>query len=104
MLLAACLAQQPRLAACSTSRRRTSTSTSSSIASRCCGEETYARRRVSRGHARSEPRADVLHRLLILADRTIAHDIPAAAALDRPEWLALFSPRLTVGRTAAGQP
>ena len=43
-------------------------------------------------------------RLLILADRTIAHDIPVAAAFDHPEWLSLFSPRLTVTRTGTGQP
>src|SRR5262245_48064560 len=43
-------------------------------------------------------------RLLILADRTIAHDISTAAALDHPEWLGLFSPHLAVSRTAAGAP
>ena len=35
-------------------------------------------------------------RLILLADRTIARDLTATAALDSPEWLSLLSARLAV--------
>jgi len=41
-------------------------------------------------------------RLIVLANRTVLHDMPAATALDRPEWLQVFSSRLAVGQTGAG--
>ena len=41
-------------------------------------------------------------RLIVLANRTVLHDMPAATALDRPEWLQVFSSRLAVGATDAG--
>lgn len=43
-------------------------------------------------------------RLLVLADRTLVRDLPMTEALDDPEWLGLFSPRLTLTRTPSGQP
>ena len=41
-------------------------------------------------------------RVILLAGRTVARDMPAAAALERPDWLSLFSPRLRVSATADG--
>ena len=35
-------------------------------------------------------------RLIVLADRSIVRDMPAERALDAPEWLRVFSPRLDV--------
>jgi iron complex transport system ATP-binding protein len=43
-------------------------------------------------------------RLLVLADGALARDISAAAAAANPEWLGLFSPRLHVMQTPAGRP
>ena len=43
-------------------------------------------------------------RIIVLADRTIAHDAQAANALARPEWLELFSSRLQITATPEGQP
>jgi len=43
-------------------------------------------------------------RIIVLAGRTIAHDTPAATALERLEWLELFSSRLEVTETRAGRP
>jgi iron complex transport system ATP-binding protein len=37
-------------------------------------------------------------RLIVLADRGIARDMPTDAALDDPDWLGVFSPRLRVER------
>ena len=42
-------------------------------------------------------------RLIVLADRTIACDLPIADALDSDDWLELFSPRLERVRSAAGR-
>lgn len=36
-------------------------------------------------------------RLIVLADRQIARDLPAETALDDPSWLRVFSSRLSVG-------
>ena len=41
-------------------------------------------------------------RLIVLANRTVRYDMPAATALDRPEWLEVFSSRLAVGESGAG--
>lgn len=43
-------------------------------------------------------------RLLVLADKTVATDSSIEAAVDNPAWLRLFSPRLEVTRTPAGRP
>ena len=42
-------------------------------------------------------------RLLVLADGGVARDLATAAAGNDAEWLELFSPRLHLGRMAAGQ-
>jgi iron complex transport system ATP-binding protein len=41
-------------------------------------------------------------RILVLADRGIAIDVPSAGALDEPGWLQLFSTRLDVAVTPIG--
>ena len=103
VLLAACLAQQPRLLLLD----EPATYLDIDQQLHCF---TLLREETSRGAACLAVTHDLnlaltfCTRLLILADRTIAHDIPVAAALDHPEWLSLFSPRLTVTRTAIGQP
>jgi ABC-type cobalamin/Fe3+-siderophores transport system ATPase subunit len=43
-------------------------------------------------------------RVIVLADRTIAHDLSADAALDEPEWLQRFSSRLTVEMAGDARP
>jgi iron complex transport system ATP-binding protein len=43
-------------------------------------------------------------RLLILAERNLAVDVPTAKALESTEWLKLFSPRLHMGATPQGKP
>jgi iron complex transport system ATP-binding protein len=41
-------------------------------------------------------------RVIVMAGRTVARDIPTAAALDDPAWLEEFSGRLTVDRGRSG--
>jgi ABC-type cobalamin/Fe3+-siderophores transport system ATPase subunit len=41
-------------------------------------------------------------RLILLADKTVVRDMSTEAALDRPEWLSLFSPRLHVNAVEDG--
>ena len=43
-------------------------------------------------------------RIIVLAERTIAHDLPTDAALDRPDWLQLFSSRLRVESAGGAGP
>ena len=43
-------------------------------------------------------------RIIVLANRTVACDMAAATALDRADWLALFSSRLQATRTPDGHP
>lgn len=43
-------------------------------------------------------------RLIVLADRTIVRDMPTEQALDHPDWLQVFSHRLTVERGGAHTP
>ena len=43
-------------------------------------------------------------RLVVLADRTIAHDLPARTALDAPQWLQVFSRRLEVETSVLRRP
>jgi ABC-type cobalamin/Fe3+-siderophores transport system ATPase subunit len=103
VLLAACLAQQPRLLLLD----EPATYLDIDQQLHCF---TLLREEASRGAACLAVTHDLnlaltfCTRLLILADRTIARDVSVAAALDRPDWLSLFSPRLTVSRTLAGQP
>jgi iron complex transport system ATP-binding protein len=42
-------------------------------------------------------------RVIVLSDRTIAHDAQTAGALEHPEWLELFSSRLQITTTPEGQ-
>lgn len=42
-------------------------------------------------------------RLLVIAERTLAADVPVDAAMDNAGWLRLFSTRLEVTRTPAGR-
>lgn len=43
-------------------------------------------------------------RIVVLADHTIAYDAPTTQACERPEWLGLFSSRLHLTTTPSGQP
>lgn len=43
-------------------------------------------------------------RLVVLAEKTVAADIPVEEAADDTAWLSLFSPRLVVSRTPSGHP
>lgn len=43
-------------------------------------------------------------RLIVLAERTVARDVPASDACEDPEWLRLFSSRLAMQRTSGGRP
>ena len=43
-------------------------------------------------------------RLIVLADRTVATDVPVHAAIEDAGWLRWFSPRLEIARTPAGRP
>jgi iron complex transport system ATP-binding protein len=43
-------------------------------------------------------------RLIVLADRGVARDIPTDTALDEPGWLGVFSPRLRVERGDGTRP
>jgi iron complex transport system ATP-binding protein len=42
-------------------------------------------------------------RIIVLAEGRVALDVPVEEAARRPEWLALFSPRLTLSTTASGR-
>jgi iron complex transport system ATP-binding protein len=103
VLLAACLAQQPRLLLLD----EPATYLDIDQQLHCF---TLLREETSRGRACLAVTHDLnlalmfATRLLILADRTIAHDISVAAAAERPEWLSIFSPRLTLTHTATGHP
>jgi iron complex transport system ATP-binding protein len=41
-------------------------------------------------------------RVILLAQRTVARDLSTSEALERPDWLSLFSPRLHVSATSDG--
>lgn len=43
-------------------------------------------------------------RIVVLAEKTVARDVSTEDALDRPEWLRLFSSRLEFTTTPAGRP
>jgi iron complex transport system ATP-binding protein len=103
VLLAACLAQQPRLLLLD----EPATYLDIDQQLHCF---TLLREETSRGAACLAVTHDLnlalafCTRLLILADRTVAHDLSVADAIERPGWLSLFSPHLAVSRTAASHP
>jgi iron complex transport system ATP-binding protein len=43
-------------------------------------------------------------RIIVLADGRVALDVPVDDAVRAPDWLALFSPRLTLSTTPSGRP
>jgi hypothetical protein len=43
-------------------------------------------------------------RTIVLADKTVACDMPASEALARTDWLPLFSSRLQIDTTRDGRP
>jgi hypothetical protein len=43
-------------------------------------------------------------RIVVLADGRVALDVPVAEAARTPDWLPLFSSRLTLSTTPAGRP
>jgi ABC-type cobalamin/Fe3+-siderophores transport system ATPase subunit len=43
-------------------------------------------------------------RLLVLAEKRLAADLPVEAAIENPEWLQWFSPRIEIARTPTGRP
>ena len=43
-------------------------------------------------------------RIIVLAQGRVALDVPVEEAVRAPDWLALFSPRLTLSTTPAGRP
>lgn len=103
VLLAACLAQEPRLLLLD----EPATFLDVEQQLQCF---RMLREEVSRGAACIAVTHDInlaltfCSRLLVLADRTLATDIPVDAAIEDPQWLRWFSPRLEVTRTPAGRP
>jgi len=103
VLLAACLAQAPRLLLLD----EPATFLDVEQQLQCF---LMLREEVSRGAACIAVTHDInlaltfCSRLLVLADRTLATDIPVDAAIEDPHWLRWFSPRLEVTRTPAGRP
>jgi iron complex transport system ATP-binding protein len=103
VLLAACLAQEPRLLLLD----EPATFLDVEQQLQCF---LMLREEVSRGGACIAVTHDInlaltcCSRLLVLANRTLATDIPVDAAIEDPRWLRWFSPRLEVTRTPAGRP
>jgi iron complex transport system ATP-binding protein len=103
VLLAACLAQSPRLLLLD----EPSTFLDVDQQLQCF---SLLREEVARGAACVAVTHDLnlalafCSRLVVLADRKVAFDRPVAEALDAPEWLALFSPRLRLDRGAGHRP
>jgi iron complex transport system ATP-binding protein len=102
-LLAACLAQEPRLLLLD----EPATFLDVEQQLQCF---RMLREEVSRGAACIAVTHDInlaltfCSRLLVLAGQSLATDVPVAAAIDNPGWLKWFSPRLEVTRTPAGRP
>ena len=103
VLLAACLAQEPRLFLLD----EPATFLDVDHQFQCFA---LLREQVERGAACIAVTHDInvaltfCTRLLVLAEGTIARDIPAAAAAANPDWLELFSPRLRMMETPSGRP
>lgn len=103
VLLAACLAQEPRLLLLD----EPATFLDVEQQLQCF---RMLREEASRGAACIAVTHDInlaltfCGRLLVLANTGLAIDLPVDAAIDDPSWLRLFSPRLEVTRTPAGQP
>jgi iron complex transport system ATP-binding protein len=103
VLLAACLAQQPRLLLLD----EPATFLDMDQQIQCF---SLLREEASRGMTCVAVTHDInlaltfCTRILVLADRTIAVDVPAADALKTPGWLGLFSSRLDVAMTPVGRP
>ena len=102
VLLAACLAQHPRLLLLD----EPATFLDLDQQLECF---TLLRDEASRGTACVAVTHDVnlaatfCSRLIVLADRAVAFDLEAATALQTPEWLYAISPRLNVHPAANGQ-
>jgi iron complex transport system ATP-binding protein len=102
VLLAACLAQRPRVLLLD----EPATFLDLDQQVQCF---TLLRQEVDRGTACLAVTHDVnlavtfCSRLIVLADRSVAFDLPAARALDAPAWLPILSGRLAVHATATGQ-
>lgn len=103
VLLAACLAQQPRLLLLD----EPATYLDVDQQLHCFG---ILREEADRGAACVAVTHDInlaltfCTRILVLANHTVAHDVSTEAALEQPEWLRLFSSRLDVTTTPAGRP
>ena len=102
VLLAACLAQAPRLLLLD----EPATFLDVDQQLQCFG---LLREEAGRGTACLAVTHDInlaltfCTRILVLADRGVALDVPSAQALDEPDWLQLFSGRLDVAVTPAGR-
>lgn len=103
VLLAACLAQQPRLLLLD----EPATFLDIEQQLHCF---TMLREEAMRGAACIAVTHDInlaltfCTRLLVLADKTVATDVAVDVAIENPAWLLLFSTRLEVTRTPAGRP
>lgn len=103
VLLAACLAQQPRLLLLD----EPATFLDVDHQFQCF---SLLRAEVDRGAACVAVTHDInlaltfCTRLIVLADATLARDLPVDTAVQDAEWLRLFSPRLRVMRTPSGAP
>ncbi|HEY5616663.1 MAG TPA: ABC transporter ATP-binding protein [Vicinamibacterales bacterium] len=103
VLLAACLAQQPRLLLLD----EPATFLDVDHQLQCFG---MLRKEAEHGAACISVTHDInlaltfCTRLVVLAENTVARDLSVEAASASPEWLRLFSPRLDVMRTPEGRP
>jgi iron complex transport system ATP-binding protein len=103
VLLASCLAQQPRLLLLD----EPATFLDVDQQLQCFA---LLREDVQRGAACIAVTHDInlaitfCSRLLVLDEQRVARDVPVERAMETPEWLRLFSPRLNVMRTPAGRP
>jgi iron complex transport system ATP-binding protein len=103
VLLAACLAQQPRLLLLD----EPATFLDIDQQIQCF---SLLREEASRGTTCVAVTHDInlaltfCTRILVLAHRAVAVDLATADALKTPDWLQLFSPRLDVGMTPVGRP
>jgi iron complex transport system ATP-binding protein len=103
VLLAACLAQRPRLLLLD----EPATFLDIDQQLQCF---SLLRDEVRRGAACIAVTHDVnlaltfCSRVILLADGGVSIDLPRAQALERPEWLHALSPRLTLSTTPTGQP